>query len=283
MPNISIFIPLFTSNTQAHEIHLKASFVHKTVWIRCLPSESHTLLLRQHFLKVPALSHKYQSPFSKPFCSSWLLHCAESQHGWCVCSVKYIYVFIRYLSSFFSFFTVLHPLSSITDVVFSYTRSPLSPLKVSSFAHLSSSAIFFPFSLLFVCPSCWCWFIQEQGKSPLLIFIRTSYTVSQSLRSPALLMFPPLISGQPWSTLPWPHTWQRTGSWVSRAEKCKRAKKGEPRTFFCKGELCESARTLVFRPSFSLAFYLFSQPVPIVVLMRCRECCYQACPATLAM
>lgn len=119
-----------------------------------------------------------------------------------------ICVFIPHFSTFFSFFTALLPHSSITDVVLSHARSPSSLLlKVSfsllraSFAPLISSAMSLSFFLTFVCWSFKCWFIQEKGKSPLRVLIYTSYTRSESLHSPTLLMFP----AQLWSTLLWPH------------------------------------------------------------------------------
>lgn len=142
------------SNTYAHETQLKATFdCRESEYGVCLQKPTHSFsdsISSRSLLCHTAFSNIWV--LFKPFCSSWLLYCTESQDGWCVCLVKYIYVSIPHLSTFFSSFTVLLPLSSITDIVLSNTRSPLSLLlKVSfylysaSFAPLSSSTDFYPF------------------------------------------------------------------------------------------------------------------------------------------
>lgn len=108
----------------------------------------------------------------------------------------------------------------------------------------------------FVCWSFKCWFTQEKGKSPLLILsaICTSYTVSQSLRSPALLMFPsssicPVMKHSSVAT----HD-RREWELGLTCREVQASAKTRARDFLLQYKLWErlSAMIFVFRPRFSL-------------------------------
>lgn len=177
-----------------------------------VPSESHTLLLRQHFLKVFSLWHwvfKYQSPFQTLLLG--LIDILHWEPTWWNISVFSFHVVLLF-SSFSSPPTLLYKLTW-----FYVTQGPLFSLLLKVNFHLYLAKLLHFSTLLSSFPFC-CVFVEtssadshrKRGKSPLLIPIHTSSTVSHSLLSPVLLMFPPLISTQSWGTLPWPHT---IGEW----------------------------------------------------------------------
>lgn len=137
-----------------HETHLKASFVVNSmniVFAFRIPHSPSQAAFPQGLCIVTQIS--CSNPSAQADCCSALTANMADAYAWWNIFMYSFHIFLL----FFSFFTVLLPLSSITDMVFSYTRSPLFlllkanfSLHSASFAPLSSSAIFFPFSHLFV-------------------------------------------------------------------------------------------------------------------------------------
>ena len=148
LSEISSFIILCIFNTYTHETPLKAWF----------ESEPHILIFRRNFLKVSGLSHrvfKFQSPFQIFLLKLIVvLHWEPTWLMRMLCEI-YIYAFVPHL------FSPFH--SSLPTLFYNWHgfishKVPLLSLLVkvhfylyrASFAPLSSSAIFFPFSHLFV-------------------------------------------------------------------------------------------------------------------------------------
>lgn len=163
-----------------------------------------------------------------------------------------------YLFSFQTYFFSSPPFSSITDMVLSHSSFSSFKCKFLSLQCIICFALLLCYLLPFFPFVYWSfkrWFIQEKGKSPLLMFIYAPYTVSQCLLSPGLLMFPPLISAMKHSSVATED--RRVGVWSHRQRSAsKRKRESQEKKLWAR----LSAKVFVFRPSFNLewAYCLFA-------------------------